>query len=466
MVSGQKPASALSASAPRPLGKWGRAGIAALLILVVLFGAVTVHRSAFLDHRHTDADVYFRAAWALRAGENLYQVSDTNGWHYHYPPLLAILLAPFADPPGGAAADVDLRLLPYPVCVALWYAVGVIILGWALHLLASAIEAAFINPALQKPLPFERRWWELRLIPTLVCMAAIGYTLGRGQVNSILLLSICGMCASMLRGRGFRAGAWLALGSCIKLYLAGLILYPLLRRNRRFIAGFSAGMLAGMMLIPSIVIGPARTALIYSDLYELRLKGILTGAPHPDISGELNVLGGQFPSYGAALFKALNPDQGKWPGSIPFLYSAFQLAVGASLIGLTLLLINRVHNNPTPKQSSERPGRQLSAPLVEVLGPGAILLALIPAIATCKPHYYALAAVPVMGLIASIWDKRGEAVIGRGWWVIFGSFFVVNFLSEITWIGFLHAGVLTPLSSILLWLASVLQLYGLKRDLP
>ncbi len=444
------PRTPISDSAPRRLNRFERSGIAALLVLVVLFGAVTLHRSAFLDHRHTDADVYFRAAWAIRAGENLYKVSDTNGWHYHYPPLLAILLAPLADPPESVTLDADLRLLPYPVSVAIWYAAGVIIFWWALHLLAGAIEAASINTSLQKPVPFERRWWALRLTPALVCMAAIGYTLGRGQVNFLLLLSICGMCASMLRGRSFGAGAWLALGSCIKLYLAVLLLYPLLCRNRRLLFGFAAGMFAGLVLIPSITIGPERTALVYRDLYELRLKGILTGAPHPDISGELDVLGGQFPTYGAALFKALNRDPGKWPDSIPPLYLAVQLAVGVAMIGFTLLIIGRVPS---------------SLPLADVLGPGAILLAIIPAITTCKPHYYALAAVPVMGLIASVWERRGKAAIGWGWWAIFAAFFILNFMSEVTWIGFLHAGILTPLSSIMLWLASVFQLYGLKRDL-
>ena len=34
-----------------------------------------------------------------QGGVDLYHVYDDNGWHYNYPPLFAILLAPLADPP-------------------------------------------------------------------------------------------------------------------------------------------------------------------------------------------------------------------------------------------------------------------------------------------------------------------------------------------------------------------------------
>lgn len=469
IVPGQQPVISCppcAGAVPSRLSRFERAGLFALLVLVVLFGAMTLLRSAFLDHRHTDADVYFRAAWAVRSGENLYKVADTNGWHYHYPPLLAILLVPFADPPESAPSGADLRLLPYPVSVALWYVISVIILWWALHLLASAIEGVFSNPALRKSARFERRWWLLRLIPALVCMPAIGYTLGRGQVNFLLLLSLCGMCASMLRGRSFRAGAWLALGTCIKLYLAALLIYPILRRNRRCVIGFAAGIFAGLVLIPLITLGPAKTAEVYGDLYELRLKGMITGQIHPDISGELDVLRGQFPTYGAALFKALNPDPRSWPDSLPSLYFAAQLAIGAALIVLTLLVIGCARDDPYMHHPAAppdtRPGRSR---LPDVLGPGAILLALIPAIGTCKPHYYSLAVLPVMGLVASIWERRGEPVIGC-WWVIFAAFFVSNFLSEFTWISFFQAGGVAPLASILLWLASIVEIRGQMRGRP
>ena len=36
----------------------------------------------------TDLHVYLRAAWAVRAGADIYDVVDDNRWHYQYPPSL------------------------------------------------------------------------------------------------------------------------------------------------------------------------------------------------------------------------------------------------------------------------------------------------------------------------------------------------------------------------------------------
>ena len=42
-----------------------------------------------------------------KKGGDLYGITDDNHWHYHYPPLLAILLTPLADPPAGASRSVS-----------------------------------------------------------------------------------------------------------------------------------------------------------------------------------------------------------------------------------------------------------------------------------------------------------------------------------------------------------------------
>src|SRR5207245_4536593 len=88
----------------RPLALWQRAGIVLLGAGFLILGTVVELRSAFMQRRMTDLDVYLRAAWAVRDGEDLYAVTDDSGWHYHYPSLLAILLVPLADQPAGAAS--------------------------------------------------------------------------------------------------------------------------------------------------------------------------------------------------------------------------------------------------------------------------------------------------------------------------------------------------------------------------
>src|SRR5438045_617729 len=87
-----------------------------LLVLFALvaigFGVITEIRSAYLKRRMGDLDCYLRAAWAVRTGSDLYDITDDNGWHYNYPPLLAILAVPLADAPTSV---VEANQVPYAV---------------------------------------------------------------------------------------------------------------------------------------------------------------------------------------------------------------------------------------------------------------------------------------------------------------------------------------------------------------
>src|SRR5947209_4175021 len=113
----------LPAGSPRAaaLTPWERLGLAAFFALFVAFGGLVELRTALLSRRMGDLDCFLRAAWAVRSGADLYDVTDDNGFHYNYPPLLAVLATPLADPPAGAGRA---RLLPYPVSVGDWYALS------------------------------------------------------------------------------------------------------------------------------------------------------------------------------------------------------------------------------------------------------------------------------------------------------------------------------------------------------
>ena len=123
------------------------------LVAVLAFGVLVEVRSAFLKRHMTDLGVYLRTAWALRAGEDIYDIADDNGWHYQYPPLFAILMMPLADPlPGYDRAG----MLPFGLSVALWYVFSLGCLVFAVHRLATALEEQSGG---------ERRWWTLRVSP-------------------------------------------------------------------------------------------------------------------------------------------------------------------------------------------------------------------------------------------------------------------------------------------------------------
>src|SRR5437764_238402 len=100
------------------LRRWELAGLCLFAVIVPLFGALVVYRSAFQEHRHTDFTVYARAGWAVRTGQDIYQVTDDAGLHYCYPPPFAVLMTPLADPPNS---DDSPWYLPFAVSVAIWF---------------------------------------------------------------------------------------------------------------------------------------------------------------------------------------------------------------------------------------------------------------------------------------------------------------------------------------------------------
>src|SRR5580700_7319766 len=88
-----------------PPRRWERWALALLFLATVVFGVLVENKSAFLCRRMGDLGCYLRAAWAVRAGADMYGLTEDNGWHYNYPPLYAILLTPLADPPSRDASE-------------------------------------------------------------------------------------------------------------------------------------------------------------------------------------------------------------------------------------------------------------------------------------------------------------------------------------------------------------------------
>ncbi len=57
---------------------WERAGLWLFLIAILVFGGIVEKRSVFLTRRMTDADDYFRAAWAVRTGQDMYSAVNAH----------------------------------------------------------------------------------------------------------------------------------------------------------------------------------------------------------------------------------------------------------------------------------------------------------------------------------------------------------------------------------------------------
>ncbi len=235
----------------QPLHRWERAGLALLLVGVTVFAGLVLVRSAFQRERKTDFGVYARAAYVARQAGDLYAVTtcDDRGWHYCYPPPFAVLMAPLADPFVWVTDRTG--YLPYWVSVLVWTVLNLLLAWLAAHTLANAVLPDGVRGS--------RRWWYARTVPLYVCLGGLGFTVGRGQVNVLLVWLIAGLFAAAVRGRAFTAGLWLAAAVCLKVIPGYLSLFHLVRGEWKAAVGLLAGSLVLLGAVPAAVWGVGGT---------------------------------------------------------------------------------------------------------------------------------------------------------------------------------------------------------------
>lgn len=395
--SGLPPARQLSIAPYLPSGetlnRFDRLGLWILAAVFVLFCGLVQFRSAlFPTRRLGDWNVFARAAWAARTGGDIYTVADDNGFHYLYPPTFAILLAPLADAPAGASRA---GLLPYPLTVLYWYFFNVAFLALAAHWLASTLEEALPKEGVQWVV--SRRWWGLRVWPLLACLPPIGHTLMRGQVGILLLLFLSGMIAAAVRGRSARAGGWLACAICLKVIPAFLLIYPLLRRDLKFLGGCAAGLLIGLVAIPLAARGPEQTWDDYRQWTRVMLAPSFGGDDSSRAREVLDVTATDSQSFLAMLHNTLHFDRATRPRQATL--SIRLTAVALSAVMLVALIV-----------AARRCRREDS--LAEVIFLGALIEVMLLASPVCHLHYFCM-SLPLMAAIFSAdWQSCGKPRIG------------------------------------------------------
>jgi hypothetical protein len=425
------------------LSAWERRGLLLFVILLIGFGFLVEQRSAFLKRRMGDWSVFARTAWAVRTGENIYSVTDENHFHYHYPPLFAILLWPLADPPAGAD---HAGYLPYPVSVGVWYILSLLFLALAVHTLASALEATSSRTTLR----YSRRWWLLRMVPILVCLPPIGHTLMRGQVGLLLLLLLCGLIAAVLRRRRVEAGLWLAGAICLKVIPVFLLLFPLVRRDARCLATCCVGLVIGLATVPLAVFGPQRTTALYQEwANDLIRPGLGAGGNGDERAKELlNVTATDSQSFQAIFHNTLYPDPYTRPRQASEAVRRVHWLAGGVLTLLTLLVW---------------PRRDDAAGQVLCLGSLILIMLLLSPV--CHLHYFCMMVPLVMGLLAVCWEA--SATVGIGWRLLFTGFVIANVVPQFGAFQLLRDDGLVTYAALLLWAAAILVLNERKhRTVP
>lgn len=375
--------------AETPPTRLDRAGLIALVLLVIGYGVLVEFRSAYMARRHTDLGVYLRAAWAVRSGADPYTVADNNGWHYTYPPLFAILLVPFADAPAGSTQP-DWAV-PYPVSVALWYLFSVGCLLWSVHRLSSVLEET--APGEERAAsPRARRFWWTRAWPVWICLPAAGSTLARGQVNLLLLALLTGFIAAVLRGRRAGAGWWLAAATCLKVIPGLLVLYPLVRRDRRMIGHYALGLVAGLVVVPLGTLGWERTITTAQSFAEgTLLPGVKNDGGR--LSQELtDMTSTDNQSIQAMVHNALHPDRAARPPTAAVTTKIAHVLIGLALIGVTFAATRRI-----PDERDR---------VLFLLG--GLVIVSVAVTPVNHTHYMVLAVPVVLGLVHFELQWRGE----------------------------------------------------------
>ena len=386
-----------------PLSRGERFALLVLFVAFVVFAGLVELRSALQQTRKGDLNVFLRAGWAIRADANPYAVTDDNGFHYHYPPLLAILAAPLADAPAGADRT---NMLPYAVSVGVCYLLNVFFLAYAVHRLARALEETTAGPFRLTWSRGSRGWWAVRVVPVLACLIPIGHTLMRGQVNLLLLALFAGFLADLLRRRPLRAGLWLAGAICVKIIPVYLLLLPLWRRDGRCLAGCAIGLGLGLAVVPLVVLGPTRTRDCYREMVQtVLLPGLGAGADASRAEELTNQTATEGQSILTAMHNTLHPDfTTRPPKASPAVRLVSQFLGG--LLTLTTLWAF----------GWRRRGDSVDL----VLFFGVLVLNMLLISPVCHLHYFSLALPLVMALLVQRWRQHDGLALGGLLWTLLG----------------------------------------------
>ena len=436
-----------------PLSKLHVMGLTLLLAVVIVFGAWVEYRGALANKRFTDFDAYLRAAWSVRTGGQMYGVTDDRGRHYVCPPPLAILLTPLADPPQGE----DRRgYLPYQASVAIWYIITMALGAAGVGIFSRAVEDPFRNLTAGRGRRFSLRWWALRCAPVLVLLPAIGRCQVRGQVGLMVVFFLCCTVAAILRGKRFRAGLWLSAAICIQEMPVVLLAFPLWRRDRRMICGSAAGLLAGLVLAPLMVLGAHNAAATYKSYGErLAVAGGWSAERGTGSSRAAEQLGGiantDSNSFMVVLHNIGHPRRTDRPSAPAPGTRAAHWALAAAMLAVTLAA-----------SGWKRQGRggKVDATVSEVSFFCALIPLMLAANPVFHPHYVSMALPLVMVLIVILWERYSYGHIPALWKAVFWFAAISHLATSIDRGPFLYLRDfgLVLLSTLTLWAATLLAI--------
>ena len=338
----------------------------AVVLILAIWGLTDVRSRGRVDPQNpqrrnvhmTDVTVYTEAGAAIFAGLDPYQVTNPRGWHYLYPPLFAMLVAPLAslDPQWQVVIWFGISVLAGCGCV------------WECRRLSAWLDLAdrVDSPGSKSAgstFPVALLWITAAtiLLPVLNCLQ-------RGQLGIVLLyLLLLGMRLAITARNGWTAAAGgivLALPVAIKLTPAlpvaffcwqSLIVAPhspnrtaAWKRAGGVIGGVAIGLFLFILAVPSVVVGPTCNAEYLSswihrvaanrDVGMLNDFNVHSGR-NQSLTNAAYLLGNSTASVLRGAVKTGVIDEDNWKTDQPLNTPMDQPAAHVVLLGLRILLL-------------------------------------------------------------------------------------------------------------------------------
>ena len=337
-------------------------------------------------------------------------------------------------------------MIPFPLSVAIWYVLSLCMLGVASHIMASALEETTGKSQMRRAPPSWRQWWRLRLLPIVVCIAPIGVTLSRGQVNLLLLLLLCAMMAAIVAGRPLQAGVCLAGAACVKIFPLYLVVYSFWRRNWYLLIGCAAGLATGLIVIPMAVFGVHRTTMYYFELNTAVLEPATIGGSDRSRATELiDPSATDSQSFQTIIHNTIRwREQVSVPRRLRSTYISPWVRVAHWAIVVTLTIITLAAAGPRRDIDGFREITVLST----------LMIVMVLASPVGHLHYFVMALPLVAVLLVSGEPDPAGHFGGRFAWLL-GVYLVLNSLPLLPGLEILHDLGMGTYAGLALWFAGI-----------
>jgi hypothetical protein len=211
--------------------KWAVLGFA--LVTVVVLGVLMVHRAAFSTELNSDFMTYRAVGWAVLTGSDIYEVRNSRGWPYVYPPPFAILMTPFAKASPFAGSIV-------------WYLLSVILVVSSVQMCVMMVRVLG---------PFGRNPFWLYVLSFAMVLFWVAQAAVEGQATILVWWLMAVALYRSQRGRDISGGTALACAGLIKVFPLALLAYFAWKRRWRLVMATISALMVGGIVLPALVYG-------------------------------------------------------------------------------------------------------------------------------------------------------------------------------------------------------------------